>query len=430
MKLKYFAIFIVLFCVPDVFFAYSKPDIWVITTGGESAFYDLLSENNNVIIKTTDEINNGIPADVELLIYPGGLLPITQVQDSVLQTSIQNYVNSGGAFFGSCGGSITGAQELMWDYPNALDMIGLLPVNATDHLSWTSLNYLDGYNFNSSSLNGAYQSSAQWLLYTGGPAFNIISGNEDQVEVLASFANNFDPSVADYQVIGKPAIVNGHYGNGRVILSAPHPESDDSTNFLFYNYINYLLLHPPTNIVASEISYQTANISWTEAASDISSYTISYSPNEDFTAATEITGLTSTSTVLNSLQNNTQYYLKIKAHTNENESDYSEAISFTTLNPVPDQVTNIIIPKKYKKKQQVKIKWLRQENATGYTIRLFNKNKKFIRKIKVNENIAVKTVKNLKAGTKYYVKIRAKREVANQIYYGKYSSNKKFVTKK
>lgn len=430
MNIKYYVIFAVLFYFPNILFAYTKPDIWVITTGGENAFYDLLSENNNVAIKTTDEINAGIPADVELLIYPGGVLPITQVQDSVLQTSIQNYVNYGGAFFGSCGGSITGAQSLSWDYPYDLDMIGLLPVNATDHTSWTLLNYLDGFNLNASSLNGDYQSASHWLLYTGGPAFDIVQGSENQVEVLASFANNFDSAVPDYQVINKPAIVRGYYGNGRVILSAPHPESDDSTKFLFFNYVDYLILHPPSNILASEISYQTARLSWTESASNITSYTVSYSPNADFTQAIEITNITDTQTTLSALQADTQYYFKIKANTSENESDYSEVFDFTTLDPAPSQVTNVTIPKKYKKKHQVKVKWLQQEEVSGYIVRLLNKNKKLIKKIKINENSAVKTIKNLKAGLKYYVKIRAKKIVGEEVYKGVYSEYQKFITKK
>jgi len=224
--------------LPVLIQAETIDDIWVIETGGESAFVSLLGEENNVTTKSTDEIIAGIPDDVELLIYPGGLAPISQAQDDDLQQAIKDFVSAGGGFFGSCGGSITGSQELTYNY-GTFDMIGLLPVNATDYLEWMTISYTDGFVFSDNELNGEYASGTHWLSYTGGPTFDVIDGYESEVEVLAAFAADFTNTVPAYEVSGKAAIVSGQYGEGKVVLSAPHPESYTDTQFIFDNLISW-----------------------------------------------------------------------------------------------------------------------------------------------------------------------------------------------
>lgn len=56
------------------FFIFSAPaslaigeDIWIVSTGGESAFHALLDDDYNVTTKTADEIAaSGIPSEIEL----------------------------------------------------------------------------------------------------------------------------------------------------------------------------------------------------------------------------------------------------------------------------------------------------------------------------------------------------------------------------
>ncbi len=220
--------------------------IWIIETGAESTMISLLEDDYSITSKTTDEIVAGVPEEVDLLIYPGGLLPITQAQDSDLRQAIKDYVEVGGSFFGSCGGSITGAQQLTYDY-GVLEMIGLVQVQAIDYLSWANtVSYTDGFVFSDNAeINGEYAGTTNWLQYTGGPAFEVVSGQEDQVEILATFAEDFDAAETTHpEVEGKAAIVMADYGLGKVILSAPHPETNADTRFIFNNIIEWLLAEP------------------------------------------------------------------------------------------------------------------------------------------------------------------------------------------
>jgi glutamine amidotransferase-like uncharacterized protein len=267
--MKKLLILLAIIFLPIFVQAETVDDIWVIETGGEGAFVSLLGETNNVTTKTTDEIIAGIPDDVELLIYPGGLAPISQAQDDDLQQAIRDFVSSGGGYFGSCGGSIPGSEELTYNY-GTLDMIGLLPVNSIDYLEWLTISYTDGFIFNDNELNGEYASGTHWLSYTGGPAFDVIAGHESEVEVLATFAGNFVDTVPAYEVSGKAAIVTGQYGDGKVVLSAPHPESYAETQFIFDNLVAWAKRVPDytpavvenLKIPKKSIKAQKAKIKW------------------------------------------------------------------------------------------------------------------------------------------------------------------------
>ncbi len=351
-------------------------DIWVVSTGAESTFHTLLDDDYNVTTKTVDEIvASGISSDIELLIYPGGLQPIVQSQDSALVTVVQDYVNQGGRYFGSCGGSIPGAQDLSWDY-GSLDMIGLVQVQAIDRLSWTStVSYTDGFTFNSNTINGDYAGETHWLSYTGGPAFDVVVGYEDEVEVLATYAADFDPAEAPtyYEVKDKAAIVAADYGEGKVILSAPHPESDEDTKFLFSNYIEDLL---PEEVVDA--------------------------PDE------------------------------------EEEEEDEEIIEDDNNDEVPEyvvaKVKNVRSPKAKRLKKKAYIKWNKVAGVDGYNLRLLQWNKKTKtykkkRTIKKNSNKVNKWVKKLKPGTKYKIRVRAKIEVNGIIQKGPWSVGKIFKTK-
>jgi glutamine amidotransferase-like uncharacterized protein len=197
------------------------------------------------------------------------LAPISQAQDDDLQQAIRDFVSSGGGYFGSCGGSIPGSEELTYNY-GTLDMIGLLPVNSIDYLEWLTISYTDGFIFNDNELNGEYASGTHWLSYTGGPAFDVIAGHESEVEVLATFAGNFVDTVPAYEVSGKAAIVTGQYGDGKVVLSAPHPESYAETQFIFDNLVAWAKRVPDytpavvenLKIPKKSIKAQKAKIKW------------------------------------------------------------------------------------------------------------------------------------------------------------------------
>ncbi|MFA6027629.1 MAG: BPL-N domain-containing protein [Patescibacteria group bacterium] len=311
-------------------------DIWVIETGGEGTFVSLLGTNYNVTTKTTDEIKLGISSDVELLIYPGGLLPITQAQDADLQAAILDYVNNGGNYFGSCGGSIPGAQQLTYDY-GVLDMIGLVQVDAIDYLDWfTTVSYTDGFVFNDNTeINGEYASGTHWLTYSGGPAFDIVSGYENDIEVLATYAANFNSAqTSHYEVQGKAAIVSTAYGLGKVILCAPHPESDSSTQFIFDNMVTWLLTatdytpEQTQNVQVKKIKSNQVKVKW-DTQADTSQYQIKVRNKK---GKVVFSGKTTNDYIfVNPLKKGKNYSVKVRAiGFYEQPGPWSEKISFKT----------------------------------------------------------------------------------------------------
>jgi len=340
MRKSFLAIFFIIF-FPFVAQAATGDDIWVIETGGESAFVSLLGSEYTVTTKTTDEIKAGIPDSVDLLIYPGGLLPILQAQDSTLQEAIRTYINGGGKYFGSCGGSIPGAESLTYD-SGTMEMIGLVPVVANDYLEWTAVAYADGFIFNGNAINGDYGNGTHWLSYTGGPAFDIAIGHENEVEVLATFAADFNSGqTSHYQVQGKAAIVSANYGLGKVLLSAPHPESYAETQFLFFNMIDWLLAAPDytpaqvTNVrvPTKYLKAKQVKIRW-DTQNNMSGYVIKLYRKTKLLRTIKITANIGYR-VIRKLNPATAYKVKVRAKRIVNEIIYrgpfSEKKSFTTL---------------------------------------------------------------------------------------------------
>lgn len=94
----------------------------------------------------------------------------------------------------------------------------------------------------------------------------------------------------------------------------------------------------------------------------------------------------------------------------------------------------LILPKKLnlssivsQRAKQILVKWKKDGQASGYEVicaenRLFSKNKKVFNVSK--KNITSKTIKGLKSGKKYYVKIRSYKMIDGEKCYGSYSAVK------
>ena len=90
----------------------------------------------------------------------------------------------------------------------------------------------------------------------------------------------------------------------------------------------------PTNLKYSNVTENSATISWTPGASDQTQWYITYKSKDqsDFYSGEEVN---TTSFTLNNLQPETKYEVKVKAICGADlESDYSESIFFTTPKPV------------------------------------------------------------------------------------------------
>lgn len=87
---------------------------------------------------------------------------------------------------------------------------------------------------------------------------------------------------------------------------------------------------------------------------------------------------------------------------------------------------------KNKKGRKALVNWKKVSNASGYAIQ-YSTSKKFKKPVTVKVKKAKTTsttLKKLKKGKTYYVRVRAYKTVNGTTYYGKYSSVKKVRIKK
>ena len=322
-KILLLALFILL-ALPLASQAETGDDIWIVSTGAEATFVSLLENDYNVSVKTSEEIEQGVPSDIDLLIYPGGLLPILQAMDEELKIAVREYVENGGSYLGSCGGSIPGARQLTHDY-GTTQMIGLVPANAYDYLAWAAAGYSGQFTFSEDDLNGDYKGTIQAVGYTGGPAFEIISGSESEVNVLATYTSNIPGAVVS--TAGKAAISASAYGLGKVVLIAPHPESNENTRFLFFNLLEWSLDKPePEPIVVTldkvqnvkvpkkKIKKKRAKIKW-EAVESATFYAVKILNKKKTKKIKLYKNVTNTSKLAKKLKPGKIYMVKVRAKT-------------------------------------------------------------------------------------------------------------------
>jgi len=181
----------------------------------------------------------------DIVTFPGGG-PYDKYLSQEDMETIKDFVNNGGGFLGTCGGSMLGIKLGLLDAEPAIegqyeafaDLRGPLLLNLT-----TSMNpIVFGY------------SSFVESMYFAGPFISNIGNN---VETIGSYyartgnlsayfpeiskAYNYTPQteiIDDFW--GTPAIIAGKYGSGKAVLSAVHPEILVVSQRLFFNSIYYL----------------------------------------------------------------------------------------------------------------------------------------------------------------------------------------------
>jgi glutamine amidotransferase-like uncharacterized protein len=208
---------------------------------------------------TVDENNMTLPdlCRFNVLTFPGGG-PYLKALTEENTNSIKQFVQNGGGYLGTCGGSVLGFKLdlldvdnfMVGDYPDWADLRGPLILNITDPQSLI--------------VNG-YQSNLTSTYYMG----SFISHVGDDVDVICTYGaptdklKEFGPEIIDaYNVTihpeeinlywGTPSIVAGEYGNGKVVLSTTHPELLSESQRLFVNSIFYLSSGNQTQLKTQE----------------------------------------------------------------------------------------------------------------------------------------------------------------------------------
>ena len=213
------------------------------------------ANNNNLVpgyrftwAKST-RITSSILANYDLLVMPGGTSGYTYIHsDSISASAIKNFVFSGHGFLGICAGAYVGSKYVGGSGVS-YNGWGIAP-----HVSSKVYNHERNLNVSTTSIATQLlgSSGTLTLAHYNGPAM-YGSG-------YTTFANYVSSTYKGYA-----AIVGDTYGNGRVVLSGPHPELSPTNYTLLDRLIVWAanVKTPATTVTLSQIN---------KAAKDVKSY--------------------------------------------------------------------------------------------------------------------------------------------------------------
>ncbi|MFW9781248.1 MAG: BPL-N domain-containing protein [Candidatus Heimdallarchaeota archaeon] len=175
--------------------------------GSYIACYNLFTwMNATVNYINSQQIKSGYLSNYDILVMPGGyFVQYSYYLEQSGREEIRQFVESGGSYFGICGGSIFGC------YP----YLNLFKGTISNSISGTGSRLIN-MTINRECTNPDLSSEPEMysLLYWGSCYFEP----EDPSEVIP---------IAYYPEINKSGMIVFHYGLGSVFLCSPHPEFEE-----------------------------------------------------------------------------------------------------------------------------------------------------------------------------------------------------------
>ena len=184
------------------------------------------------------EIRNGGLERFDVVIFPGGM---SSHQFDALQKTgrqaVQGFVHRGGGYVGICAGAYMAATR---PYAWGLDLID---ARVVDHDHWARGIGTVSIELSGSgrTLFGNHRGSLDYH-YGNGPIFAPAEKKElPDYRVLAWFRtavpsrDGADPAV----MVNTPAIISGHYGKGRVLVSSGHSEWSAGLEAFLLRYVEW-----------------------------------------------------------------------------------------------------------------------------------------------------------------------------------------------
>jgi glutamine amidotransferase-like uncharacterized protein len=185
----------------------------------------------NIINVTGNDIIGGILDDFDVLAWPGGDYVSYWQLGLEGKSKIQNFISSGGGYFGICAGAWYASDYMIWKADPAfppptykiegdqlnLDLFNGVAVGPIEDITpfytgdMTRIDIVNHTHPITKSMPNYMQ-----IQYFGGPEL-LPYGNAD-VTILGI-----------YNITETPAIVAFEYGNGRVFLSSPHAEKEEDS---------------------------------------------------------------------------------------------------------------------------------------------------------------------------------------------------------
>ena len=190
-----------------------------------------------------EDIRNGKLEGFDLLVMGGGL---SSTQYKTLgeqgQTAVRAFVRNGGAYYGICAGAFLALESSLPDHPRIGGLVPFREQPEKAYRGWaeTEIRFTDEAFEKLGILGGTIRD----VLYWGGPV--ILPGSpvpDSDIRVLAEYRGNMVNTFSGKPIdpmSGHAAIIGGTSGKGKLILSAPHPESSEGTQDIVRAILRYL----------------------------------------------------------------------------------------------------------------------------------------------------------------------------------------------
>lgn len=168
-----------------------------------------------------DTIKNGdlTTAHFDAVIFPGGYSYGYQQQLSGYESEITDFINDGGGCLGICAGSFYLSNNVVWEgtsYNYPVDIFTGNAVGPINDIAAWPYRVMTPVAVNDSTLG---LNSNYTVTYYGGPYFdNVLNQN---ITTTGTYAHPGTPTT------GEDAIIRFEYGNGKVALFGPHPETEE-----------------------------------------------------------------------------------------------------------------------------------------------------------------------------------------------------------
>ncbi|MBI2426441.1 MAG: VCBS repeat-containing protein [Candidatus Kerfeldbacteria bacterium] len=212
-------------------------------------------------------------------------------------------------------------------------------------------------------------------------------------------------------------------------------DSDQTTYLALSSAVSATTLPAaPTDVTATGTSPTTILVSWAAPDGEMTSYTVSSGTSESADDST-VTDIEETSTTLSGLTPGTLYYVKVRAHSAEGASIYSDTAQVTTPAALPDSFTSPSAADETLALDEATVSWATVPTALGYRVSYgTDVSASNIDVIELDEEGAVTaqtadstislTLTDLTPGITYYWKVAT----LSSIGYGDYSTPLSFTT--
>ncbi|MBP5511366.1 MAG: hypothetical protein J6Z49_10655 [Kiritimatiellae bacterium] len=191
-------------------------------------------------LSPADYVNGGLDA-IDLIIQPGG--GCTSQYKALGEKgaeALKRFVLNGGKYYGVCAGAFMALQQSLPNRPR----IGLAPFKGDDpaHYRGSAPIKVKFTEEGQKALEGI--GKTRTVVYAGGPA--LVPGEpvaDSDIKILGSYAGRKISTTSGKPVedmLGKGAFAGGRAGKGKVFISCPHPEFEETNHDIVRSGIKYL----------------------------------------------------------------------------------------------------------------------------------------------------------------------------------------------